>query len=179
MSEVSQAVSQQVRNETLDMLERVLREQHALHKKIQSCIERKRNAIRIAQIEEITAICEEENELVQKQGELEKARLMILGRITEMVNPRAERPLTLQEVADIAPGERAERLLQLREALRELVDEVRRSSKIVRMASEKLNHHMVGIMQTVHSALSRAGVYGDKGRVAVGAQLDFSVDVKS
>ena len=179
MSEVNQATKRQVMNETLDMLERLLREQHAIHKKLQSCIERKREAIRVSKINEITSICEEENELVQKQGELEKARFMLLGRITEMVNPRAERPLTLQEVADLAGAERAERLLELRGSLRELVAEVRRSSKIVRMASEKLNHHMVGIMQTVHSALSRAGVYGDKGRVAVGAQLDFSVDIKS
>ena len=55
----------------------------------------------------------------------------------------------------------------------------RRGSSVVRMASEALNRHMIGVLQTVRSALSGAGVYERKGQVALGAQLDFSVDVKS
>jgi len=64
-------------------------------------------------------------------------------------------------------------------ALREATAKVRRESSIVTAAAEALSRHMTGIMQTVNSALSRVGVYERRGRIAVGAQMDFCVDLKS
>lgn len=83
------------------------------------------------------------------------------------------------EIAEVMSEEQGARLIELRDMLRDLVKQVRRGSSVVRIASEKLNRHMIGILQTVRTALSGAGVYERKGQVSLGAQLEFSVDVRS
>ncbi len=162
-----------------ERLERILRDQIELHRKLESCIERKKDAIRKAQIDSIRMIYEEENVHVQAIGDLEKDRLMLVGELTESIRPDSNEPLTVLEIAEVMSEEQGARLIELRDLLRDLVKQVRRGSSVVRIASEKLNRHMIGILQTVRTALSGAGVYERKGQVALGAQLEFSVDVRS
>ena len=166
-------------NDALDQLERNLINQLEKHRALERCVEQKHQAIRVAQIEQVTYICEEENEIVQSLGELEKARLVLTGNLTELIRPDSEKPLTVSEIADIAGEERGTRLREIRAVLNNLVTDIRKSSSVVRLAMEKLNQHMIGIKQIMHSALSRAGVYGSRGQVALGAQLEFNVDIKS
>lgn len=173
------------RNKELDFtscfkqLEQILSEQIELHRKLESCIERKKEAIRKAHIDSIRMICEEENVHVQKIGDLEKARLILVGELTEAIRPEATEPLTVHEIAEAMNDEQGARLIELRTVLRDLIKQVRRGSSIVRIASEKLNRHMIGILQTVRTTLSGAGVYERKGQVSLGVQLEFSVDVRS
>ncbi len=70
-------------------------------------------------------------------------------------------------------------MLQLSDELRSTIEEVRGSSRIVRAAADALARHMGGLLQTVQSALSRARVYSDQGRIATGAQYQFCLDLKS
>ena len=166
-------------NDVLDQLEGNLIKQLEKHHALERCVEQKHQSIRLAQIDEVTHICEEENEIVQSLGELEKARLVLTGNLTELIRPDAETPLTISEIADIADEERGMRLREIRAVLNKVVIDIRQSSSVVRLAMEKLNQHMIGIKQVMHSALSRAGVYGSRGQVALGAQLEFNVDIKS
>ncbi len=166
-------------NDVLDHLESNLINQLEKHRLLERCVKQKHQAIRLAQIDEVTHVCEEENEIVQSLGELEKARLVLTGNLTELIRPDSEKPLTISEIADIAGEERGMRLREIRAVLNKLVMDIRKSSTVVRLAMEKLNHHMIGIKQVMHSALSRAGVYGNRGQVALGTQLDFNVDIKS
>lgn len=163
----------------LQRFECILSSQLELHGRLAVCIERKKECIRQAQIDSVAEICEEENEIVQKLGELEKTRLTLIGELTESLRPEASVPLTLIEIVGMAEDEQAGRLISLRDELRERVKQVRRESSVVRIAADKLNRHMIGILQSVRSALSGAGVYEQKGQVALGAQLEFSVDVRS
>ena len=78
-----------------------------------------------------------------------------------------------------AVGEPAGRLAALADQLRATVEDVRRVSAVVRKAGDALARHMSGLMQTVHSALSRARVYSRRGQLATGAQSRFSIDVTS
>ena len=165
--------------ELVGMLERILRAQHDDYKKLSNFIEHKKEAIRQAQIETIAQICEQENVIAQEMGELEKKRLTLVGEITATLRPDAMTPMTMLEIAASADEAQAARLIARRKELRASVKQVRRASSVVRTASEKLNQHMIGVLQTVRSALSGAGVYERKGQVALGAQLEFSVDVKS
>lgn len=162
-----------------DQFEQILHEQIELHRKLESCIEHKKEAIRTAHIDSIRMICEEENVHVQKIGDLEKDRLVLVGTLTEAIRPDATEPLTAHEIAEATNEEQGARLIELRRVLRDLVNQVQRGSSVVRIASEKLNRHMIGILQTVRTALSGAGVYERKGQVSLGAQLEFSVDVRS
>ncbi|UCD76189.1 MAG: flagellar export chaperone FlgN, partial [Phycisphaerales bacterium] len=148
-------------------------------KKLLACMERKRQAIGRADIGAITEICTEENALAQRIGELEKHRLRLVGAMTEAIDPAAARPATLGQIVEVLEEESGRRLLAIGAELREAVGAVRKQSTILRSAADALARHMSGIAQTVHSALSRAGVYGRGGTVAMGAQLEFSVDLKS
>ncbi|MDY7107796.1 MAG: flagellar protein FlgN [Planctomycetota bacterium] len=164
---------------SLDRLMRILAAQVDRHRRLLTCIERKRQAIRGADIDGITKLCQAEQRIAHRLGELEKQRLALVGRLTERTAPRAAKPLSLREIAALADPERRRRLEALAETLREMIGRVRRESSIVTAAANALSRHMTGIMQTVNAALSRVGVYERRGRIAVGTQMDFCVDVKS
>jgi len=163
----------------VDLLMTILTEQLDGHERLLSSIERKREAIRSADIDVISALCQEENDIVQRLGDLERGRLELVGVMTERRSPEAARPLSLEEIAADVDPTRRERLETLVERLRAVVRTVRNESSIVATAATALSRHMTGIMQTVHRALSQAGVYERRGRIAVGSQMDFCVDVKS
>jgi hypothetical protein len=163
----------------LDRLMRILVAQVERHRRLLACIERKRQAIRTADIDGITNLCRTEQAIAHRLGDLEKQRLGLVGRLTEAIAPRAARPLSLREIAALADPERRRRLEALAETLRDAIGKVRRESSIVTAAADVLSRHMTGIMQTVNAALSRVGVYERRGRIALGAQMDFCVDVKS
>jgi len=162
-----------------NLLEQILRAQLEGHKRMLTCIERKRDAIRTADIELVTTICGEENTLIQKMGELEKRRIELIGRLTSHFMPRASAPMTVTQVAEAVGEPFAARLQAHAAQLKEMIGRVRRESSIVRQAADALNRHLGGIVQTVHSALSRARVYGQRGRIVLGAQLESSVDLQS
>ena len=160
-------------------LEKTLRALLEGQKKLLACMERKREAIRRADIGVVTETCVQEHTLIQRMSELEKHRLRLVGALTERIDPGAERPATLGMIAEMLDEEPGQHLLAVGAELLDAVREVRRQSTVLRSAAEALSRHMSGIAQTVHSALSRAGVYGRAGKVALGAQMEFSVDLKS
>lgn len=162
-----------------ELLESMLRAQLEGHKRLLSCLERKRHAIRSADIESVTDICGEENTLIQKLGDVEKRRIELIGRFTGHFAPKAGAPLTITQIAETIGEPASARLLAHAAQLKDMIKTVRRESSIVRTAADALNRHMTGIVQTVNCALSKARVYGNRGRIIVGAQLQSSVDIKS
>lgn len=165
----------------LDGLERLLRTQLESHQRLLRCIEGKRQAIRTADMNGITDLCKQEHTILQRITELEKHRLELIGRLTETLRPNAEALLTISEIAALSGIEESSqvRLTVLAAQLREALNDVKRQSSVVRAASEALSRHMTGIVQTVHSALSRARVYGQRGTIALGTQIHSVVDLKS
>jgi hypothetical protein len=162
-----------------DAMERILRDQLELHRNLLQCIARKKHAIRTADIASVTKICGEENGIVQRLAESEKQRLALVGKLTQFINPKAQTPLTIVDIASLSPEPQRSRTVVLAAQLREILQQVQRESSIVKNAAETLSRHMSGIMQTVHAALSRARVYGHRGRIAVGAQMPSVLDIKS
>jgi hypothetical protein len=92
-------------------LEAVLRALLEGHERLGQYLESKREAIRVADIDRISALCRQEHLVVQRLADLEKQRLTILGRLTEAVSPQASRVLTLREVASAADAESLHRHL--------------------------------------------------------------------
>jgi hypothetical protein len=152
------------------------------HRELAAGIERKREAIRAADIDAIAGLCHAEGVIAQRLREVERGRVAIVGRLTELLAPGASAPLGLVEIADRAERAGAAEAAALRTLaidLRAEVRAVRRASSVVASAAVALNRHVTGVMQTVNSMLSRVGVYERRGRIAVGSQLDYCVDVKS
>ena len=110
----------------LDRLARILSAQIERHRRLLSCIEKKRQAIRTADIDAITRLCQAEQAIVQRLGDLEKQRLALVGQFTGRLAPDAARPLSLGEIAAAAEPQRRDRLEALAEALRAAMEKVRR-----------------------------------------------------
>ena len=166
-------------HDEIEVLEQILKYQLEEHRKLLESIERNREAVRVADIEKIRSTCEHQNGIAQRLGELEKARLGIVGRLTERIDPRAEKPLTLAEIARTIDGPPGERLAARAVELRKVVTDVGRASAVVRAAAETLSRHMTGLTQTIQAAFGRALVYGSRGRLETGPHNQFCLDVRS
>ncbi len=165
--------------EEVGLLEQNLRNQLDGHQKLLKCVERNREAIRKADMEQIKSICQQENVIAQQLAELEKWRLGLVGRLTQRLEPDADEPLPLDRIAAAVDEPLRRRLNALAGQLRIAVDEVRTASGIVRAASDALSRHMTGLMQSVQSVLASAKVYGCRGRLVSSGQNQYCVDVKS
>ena len=166
-------------DELVMRLEQILHSQQKDYENLGQLIQSKREAIRQADMNAIAELCQQENTIAQHVTELEKTRLILSAELTRTLDPTASRPLSMNEVAQAIDEPNRSRLLQLSQALRGTIEEVRAASSIVRAAADELSRHMAGLLQTVQSALSRARVYSDRGRIALGAQYQFCLDLKS
>ncbi|HRQ76194.1 MAG TPA: flagellar export chaperone FlgN [Phycisphaerales bacterium] len=165
-------------------MEHILRAQTDAHRKLLVCLDRKREAVRTARIDAVGAICDEERQIMLSVSEMEAQRIELARRIVDGPKGPAgmatgTSPVPLSAILNVAQGESRVKLEAIATELREVATEVRNRSSTVRAAAESLARHMSGVMQTVHSALSRAGVYGRQGAPAMGAQLQYSVDLRS
>jgi hypothetical protein len=177
MSSPPEATAAVVGQDDLALLEQILHRQLEHHQRMLECMERNREAVRRADMEAITRVCQEQNSIAQQLSELEKSRLAVVGRLTECLQPQAAAPLSVSQIAEAVGEPAGGRLLALAGQLRTTVQELRRMSSVVRTAAEALARHMSGLMQTVHSVLTRARVYSHRGRLTPGAQARFSIDV--
>lgn len=164
----------------IEALEKLMHAHLEEHSHLLACLNSKREAIAAARIEAVTELVKQERVIVRRMSDIERHRIALIRKITRMIDADAREPLPMSEIAAAAQDDATrQRLVQLSEQLRQAVLQVRERSSVIRAAAEALAQHMAGVMQTVHSALSRAGVYGNKGRVAIGTQLDFNIDIKS
>ncbi len=161
------------------LLEETLRRQLEAHKLLLGCVERNREAVRQADMQQIRSICEEQNTVAQGLAELEKVRLTLVGRLTECLEPDAQRPLSLSRIAAELDEPARGRFETLAAQLKQAVENVRKASLVVRTAADTLARHMSGLMQSVQSALGRATVYGRRGRIETGQQNQFCLDITS
>lgn len=174
----SQVVTPEV-VELIGLLESILCAQHDDYKKIAKLIERKQEAIRNANMQDITGICQEEQVVAQHATQLEKQRLVLTGDLTSRLQPNASEPLTVSRIADALDEPDRDRILELTNALKQTVKEVRQASSIVRKAADALATHMSGLLQTMQSVLSKAQVYSQQGRISAATQSQFCLDIKS
>ncbi len=165
--------------EHVERLERILHELLGGHDQLLVLIQRIREAVRKADLQEIVSLCEQENTLAQRLAELEKERLVLVGTVTELLSPAAEVPLSLGRIAEAVGQPAGHALSELAGKLRSIVAEARQASSVLRAASESLGRHMGGLMQTVQGAISRANVYSHRGRITGGTRSQLGVDLTS
>lgn len=164
----------------VEALEKMIQTQLEQHGQLLETIRSKREALRHADVKTIIELTDREKHLVEQVAEVDRHRTKLVQRLTLAIDRDAEKPLTISELAEALEGELvADRLLALAGQLREIVQTVRKESSVVRNAADALSRHLGGVMQQVHSALSRARVYSKSGHIAVGAQLQSSVDLKT
>ena len=166
-------------DELLGHLAQILASQQKDYQRLAQLIEAKREAVRRADINAITDLCQRENTIAQHVTELEKSRLTLAARLTQELAPASKQPLSMSQLAELLDEPQRTRFLGLSQDLRATIEEVRSSSRIVRVASDALARHMGGLLQVFQSSLSRARVYSDRGQLTIGAQYQFCLDLKS
>jgi len=144
-------------------LEHVLSELLRLHEELLHLMEQKREALREADRERMTHVCELENEKVQAISEYEKQRVTYLATLTERCVADATEPVRMATLAEHLPEPARGRLLARRHELRERIESVRRQSSIAQKASESLMHHVDGLVGTVSSMITHAATYDRDG----------------
>ena len=169
-------------NPPVDELRAALARELDDHRALLVCLEQKREAVRVADVDAITRLCEEEMVIVQRLTALEQTRAGLITRASVALRPNTVESLTLSEIADALdagkPGA-GETLRVLTDALRHAADKIKRDSTVVANAARSLIRHVAGVMQVVNGALSRGRLYERRGRIAMGSQTEFSVDVTS
>lgn len=149
--------------QTLGLILSQLVEQHT---QLLDLLHRQRVALREHRPDTMRDLCTLENQLVQRITALEKERLERVAMITLLLNPQAEEPLRMGDLAERLPEPLRGQLLVQRRQLLEAMQQVQAQTQVARQATEQLLRHMDGVIRSAASAAS-AGVrtYSRRGRV--------------
>ena len=155
-------------------LETILKQQVALNEQLLTLLERKRESLRTAQHRTVGELCQLENEKVQQISELEKQRMAVVGQITLALDPAAQSPMRLLDLAQKLPEPARGRVLVLRHQLAERMQRTREASSITRKASEALMKHVTGLVQSISSLSAGAATYGQRGNMPRPATINVT-----
>lgn len=162
----------------LSNLEEVMRIQSEGYQRLMVALERKREAIRIAELERVPEIAEVEGKIVDRLAELDVQRGTQVAALAEALGIAAE-GVTISLICKQLNQEDAARLAALAVQLRTRLEKTRKESSIIRAAGDALARHMAGVVQSVTGALSGTGIYGSRGQIATGVALARGLDVRS
>ncbi|MEM6855924.1 MAG: flagellar protein FlgN [Planctomycetota bacterium] len=150
----------------LDHLEAVLAQALERQRQLLSLLERKRLALRQGKDQEMVGLTRLENAAVQTISEIEKRRLQLVADLTLAVDPSAQEPLKMKELAERLPEPFRGRLLVTRQKLVEAMTQVAEQTSIVRRASESLMKHVNGLIRTIGVVSQGGAAYGQTGQVS-------------
>lgn len=165
----------------LEVMERILRGQLELWRRVVSAIDVQREALRSADGPTLERAAIEQQQLTKPLATLDQQRERLAAMLQKQAVPGVRDILPLMQLLSVVTVDlqQRDRMMALARDLRETIETAKRRGGVVRDAAETLARHVMGIQQIVHSALSRAGVYGRRGRLALGSATPAAVDMKS
>ncbi len=169
------------RRANIELLRQLLSRQLDLHTRLLECIDAKREAIRTADIDEVTALCQREQKIMTTLNDLEIKREPIVRHLATLLELHlpTDKAITSGTIAAELDEPYKGTLQALAAQLRDRIGEVKHAHSIVRQASDALNRHMTGVMQSVQAAMNKTGVYERRGRLAHATPVMRSVDLRS
>jgi hypothetical protein len=160
-------------------LETLMRELVVCYEQLRTIGAMRHESIRGADAEGLGACVRQENELIQRVAEIEKRRIQLVGRCTEVLGEPERGEATMGWIAERAPEPLRGRLLSLAGSLRELLRAVSRQNRVSRETAEALASHMRGLIAKVAQHLNHAQVYGRAGVVEAGPRVVSALDITS
>ncbi len=155
----------------------VLARQFELYGEVQQQLAQRKDALRQADLERYGSLANAEQRVLAEVFELDTRRTALSVELTALLG-LAKGASILEIAARLEESSRG-RLEGLRALLKQRIEETRHEGSVLRAAAERLAQHMAGIIQTVRSALAQTGVYGRHGRVALGATVASTIDLRS
>jgi hypothetical protein len=161
------------------LLVELLAEQKQAHLELLDCLRRKRRALAGADLPAIADVVDQEQRSAQRLADLEVRGRAAAASLASALGLSGEpRPTVRTMGLSLAEPDRS-RLLAVVEEVRGLAARAQRESSVLKAATDALQQHVGGLIQTMNAALSRAGLYGRRGRLSMGRQVQYSVDLRS
>lgn len=160
------------------MLLRVFSAQEVAYARLLAHVEQGHEAVAAADVDRLLAIRGPEQELADQLVELERHRVDLTHRLSALIQPGSEGPVSITDMADVASAEDAAELQDAAVRLREIAVTVRQRSTVLREAMERLCGHAAGLVQAMQTAVSQVGTYGRRGRLTEEASVQCSIDVR-
>ncbi len=155
----------------------VLAAQHELYGGVQRLLQQRRDAVGGADLERYSRLAIEEQRALAEVYALDTRRTALGVELATRLG--LAKGASILEISSALPEGSRARLEGLRGMLKQRIEETRREGGILRAAAERLAQHMAGVLQTVRGALAQTGVYGRHGRVALGATVASTIDLRS
>lgn len=172
-----------VRQSLAPDLDRLLADLTMAHQAWLETIHAHREAARLADPVAMQRALEAQTSCIARVAELDKERRLLVDRAARLPEiagtaARSRRgPLTLRDLAAATREPSRSRLISSAEALKTLVEDVKRAGSILQAASASLLAHTEGLMRQVARQLSQAGTYGRRGYVEPAHSLACAVDI--
>lgn len=148
----------------IGQLEQTLRALIDAHQAMFRLLQDKRQAVRTADHRKVAQLCQQENQCVARIAELERKRLKQVAELTLKVQPDAQQPMRLIDLAQNLEEPMRGRLLVTRQQLRQEMEKVRHEASVVRRATDALLSHMDGFMRSVGAACTGVATYSHQGK---------------
>ena len=162
----------------VEALEEILRTQAEGYEQLLVALDRKREAIRLAQLDRVPGIAEIERQILERLQQLDAEREQRVAKAAETLGCSLER-ISVSTICRELEPDVANRVTGLAAVLRERLERSRKESSVIRAAGDALARHMAGVVQSVTGALSGARIYGSRGTLSNGVALVRGLDVSS
>ena len=154
-----------------------LEEARDLYGELLELVRARREAVRVADLARFTKLADGESRILARLSELDRVRVAEARALATRLALPAD--ASLADICARIPEPMRARIDLARSELKEKLETARRESSVLRQAAERLSAHMAGILQSVHSALAHANIYSRGGRIAVGANVMSTLDIRS
>lgn len=152
------------RKQALERLETTLRQSVERQRQLLDLLQRKREAMRAGDANCMADLTRAENTQVQAISDIEKSRLKLVAELTLHVDPDANEPLKLADLAERFPEPTRGKLLVMRGQLLEAMHAVRAETAVAKTAAETLVRHVSGLVRTLANVSHGHAAYGPIGR---------------
>ena len=159
-------------------LEETLRTQADGYQRLLVALERKREAIKNAELDRVPGIAEVEREILNRLEQLDQRREERVAALAGLIGLPVKE-ISVSRICEELDAEAAARVSGLARILRERLERSRKESSVIRVAGEALARHMAGVVQSVTGALAGARIYGSRGKISNGVALVRGLDVSS
>ena len=163
----------------IDELEQILRQLVVHYEQLHSLANLHLDAIRKADVDQLSVCISQENQIIQAVAESEKRRLHVVGDIADILGSPEESQTTMSWIAERIRGDRGSRLAAMARHLRSVIAEMAEVNAAAREAAETLAKHMDGLMRSVARELNHAKTYSSRGRVDAGPAVVSALDLSS
>jgi hypothetical protein len=154
------------------------------HRAMIAVVERRKEALRRARINDLNACIAEESVIAQRIAHIDQRRDAVVRQLVPLLggapigSPRGWRP-TAEWLAPRIGGPLGERVRAVAGKLREAIESLRAANASTREAAETVARHIQGIVRSVEQRLSGSGAYTNRGVVSAAPSALCGVDLTS